>query len=148
MKLFVSFVCGVIFALGLGISGMTNPEKVLGFLTLTEAWDPSLAFVMVGAIAVHSLSYLVVKRKERPLLSSQFDLPKKTKIDRSIVLGATLFGLGWGLSGFCPGPAIVSLTSLAPKVLVFCSAMLSGFALYSIGSYALNIRPSNKRKAA
>jgi len=140
MKGFVSFSCGLIFAIGLGISGMTNPEKVLGFLTLSETWDPSLAFVMVGAIGVHLISYLWAKRSKKPLYAENFDLPANKKVDAKLLVGALLFGLGWGLGGFCPGPAITSLVTFVPKVLIFCVAMFCGFAIYNILDYTLSLR--------
>ncbi|MEC7984874.1 MAG: DUF6691 family protein [Myxococcota bacterium] len=140
MRLLISFLCGTIFAIGLGISGMTNPEKVIGFLTLSSSWDPSLAFVMIGAIAVHFVSYRLVSRRKQPWLSEKFDIPINRKLETRLFVGAVLFGLGWGLSGFCPGPAVVSSVTLVPKVLIFCAAMLSGFALYNIGSFTLSLR--------
>jgi uncharacterized protein len=125
----ISAVTGLIFGLGLIISGMSDPAKVQNFLDLFGAWDPSLAFVMAGAIAVTFVGYRVAFGRGRPLLTDSFSLPTKTTIDPSLVGGAALFGVGWGLSGFCPGPAIVSLPLLATGTLVFVPAMLVGMVL-------------------
>jgi len=122
------FLAGVIFALGLGVSGMTQPAKVVGFLDITGAWDPSLAFVMIGAIAVHTLAYRLVPSMKSPVLVSQFGIPSRTDITSRLIGGAVLFGLGWGLSGFCPGPALTSLPAGDGSTLLFVGAMLSGMA--------------------
>ena len=123
----IAFLVGIIFAVGLGISGMTQPSKVVGFLDIAGDWDPSLAFVMIGAIGIHALSYLLVKKRETPLLATQFSIPTNQNIDPRLIGGAILFGTGWGLGGFCPGPALVSLVSLQSQVLLFCGGMLIGF---------------------
>jgi uncharacterized membrane protein YedE/YeeE len=115
----LALVCGAVFAAGLAISGMTQPSKVTGFLDLTGAWDPSLAFVMVGAIGVHAVFVRIAKKRARPFLADEFSWPTRTRVEPRLVAGAALFGVGWGLSGFCPGPALVSLASLAPLTLVF-----------------------------
>ena len=125
----VAFVAGLLFAAGLGCAGMTQPGKVIGFLDVTGAWDPSLALVMMGAIGVHGFVLLRTKARTRPLLSGHFDGPTSRTIDRDLVLGAALFGLGWGASGFCPGPALVSLVTLSPGVWAFVGAMIVGIAL-------------------
>lgn len=123
-----SFVVGFIFALGLGIAGMTQPQKVIGFLDVT-AWDPSLMFVMVGAIGIHAIAYVFISRQKVPLLDDQFHLPKKKEITSSLVLGSIIFGMGWGLAGFCPGPAVMSLASGQLSVVVFVVAMIFGMLL-------------------
>lgn len=105
----VAFVTGLLFALGLGISGMTLPQKVIGFLDVTGAWDPSLAFVMGGAVGVYAIAYQITRRMEKPRYAAKFHLPTSKQIDWRLLLGAALFGAGWGLGGFCPGPALVSL---------------------------------------
>ena len=102
-----SFVSGIVFALGLGISGMTRPIKVIGFLDLFGNWDASLAFVMIGAIAVYFLAHRISLNMTSPLLAAKFSLPTRSDLDRRLVIGAVIFGVGWGLAGFCPGPAIV-----------------------------------------
>ena len=125
-----SFISGVIFAVGLGISGMTQPAKVIGFLDFAGNWDPSLAFVMIGAIAVHSVLYWMVRSRPSPLFSSTFSVPTRVDIDPRLVGGATIFGLGWGLAGFCPGPALTSLVSGKSLVVIFVVAMIAGMYLY------------------
>jgi uncharacterized membrane protein YedE/YeeE len=121
---------GLLFGLGLGVGGMTSPAKVLGFLDIAGAWDPSLAFVMVGAIGVHAILRLLVHRRERPLFAATFDVPPHTVIDRRIVVGSIVFGVGWGVAGYCPGPAIVAMAS-GPGALVFVAAMAAGMAAFS-----------------
>ena len=129
MGLLVNAIAGLLFGLGLVIGGMANPAKVLNFLDLAGSWDPSLAFVMAGAVAVTFIGYKLVLRQPRPLIAAHFHLPELKQIDRRLVLGAAIFGVGWGLSGFCPGPAITSLPLLAKGTLVFVSAMLVGMTL-------------------
>ncbi len=129
MKSMLTLLSGIIFALGLGISGMTLPQKVIGFLDVTN-WDPSLAFVMVGAIAVHFIAYQFQKKMKRPKLAEQFEIPTRTDISPQLIVGAGLFGAGWGLGGFCPGPALVSLTSLNTTVFTFVGSMVAGMLLF------------------
>ena len=117
---------GVLFGVGLAISGMTRPEKVVGFLDLAGAWDASLAFVMLGAILVHFLAYRVARRRVSPLFESRFDFPTRKDVDRKLVAGAAVFGIGWGLGGFCPGPGIVAAASGALPAIVFVAAMTVG----------------------
>lgn len=126
------FVSGVLFALGLGISGMTHPEKIIAFLDVTGNWDPSLMLVMVGAIGVYSVGYRWVRRNEAPLFADAFSVPDRRDVDRRLVGGAALFGIGWGLGGFCPGPSIVALFSGAPAVFVFVASMLVGMVAFEI----------------
>lgn len=121
-----AFLCGLVFAIGLGIGGMTQPAKVLGFLDVFGAWDPSLAFVMAGAVVTHAISRVLVLRRSAPVLASRFSLPTLTGIDRRLVVGAALFGAGWGIAGFCPGPALVSSGAGARTALLFTAAMLAG----------------------
>lgn len=128
MKDVVAFVSGVVFALGLGIGGMTQPLCVLGFLDVAGDWDPRLAFVMLSAIAVYAPVYRVVAHRGRPLLASALLVPARRDIDGRLVTGALLFGIGWGLAGLCPGPALTSLASGEPAALVFVAAMLGGMA--------------------
>ena len=128
MRMFVNFAAGLIFGLGLVMSGMADPAKVLNFLDLTGTWDPSLAFVMAGAIAVTAIGYAVVLKRPRPILEPAFELPPKSPVDRRLLTGAAIFGTGWGLGGFCPGPALTSLSLAAPGTLVFVPAMLIGIA--------------------
>lgn len=124
--------CGTVFGLGLCVSQMINPQKVLGFLDVAGAWDPSLALVMAGALAVAGTLRVIVLRRATPLLEPDFQLPKATHIDASLIAGATLFGIGWGLSGFCPGPAISALSLGIPEGYVFTGAMFAGMWLFQI----------------
>ncbi len=130
MKTLVALFSGVVFGVGLAISGMTNPAKIIGFLDFAGEWDPTLAFVMLGALLVSVPAFRWVLSRPRPVLDDAFDLPKKTTLDGRLLGGAALFGVGWGLSGFCPGPAVVALVSGLPSVFVFMAAMLAGMALY------------------
>jgi uncharacterized membrane protein YedE/YeeE len=125
-----ALVVGFIFALGLGISGMTQPQKVIGFLDLFGNWDPSLMFVMVGAIAVHLVSYRIIRKRNSPLLAMQWHVPTKKEITPALVLGAVIFGIGWGLAGFCPGPAVTALASLSVKPLIFVISMVVGMLVF------------------
>lgn len=126
-----AYGAGLIFASGLAISGMTQPTKVIGFLRWGEGWDPSLALVMAGAIAVFGLAYhLWLKKKLRPFLAPSFSIPSKRKIDGRLLLGASLFGIGWGWAGYCPGPALVAAASLDKPVLIFVLSMMSGMLLH------------------
>lgn len=122
----IGLVSGVLFGAGLVLGGMTAPEKVHGFLDFTGAWDPTLAFVMGGAVLVHALVYRAIEGRPTPLLADAFQLPTRRDIDAKLVLGAALFGLGWGLGGYCPGPAITSLPSGGGSVIAFVVAMLAG----------------------
>ncbi len=126
----VSLVCGLLFALGLGISGMTQPARVTAFLDFTGNWNPSLLFVMLGAILVYAVGYRLVVRKPKPLFAGNFQIPVLRKVDRPLALGAAIFGAGWGLAGFCPGPAIASVASLELPPLIFVAFMFLGMSLY------------------
>ncbi len=128
MNILLKLAAGLIFGLGLVISGMANPAKVLNFLDVAGNWDPSLAFVMLGAIAVTATGFRFVLRRPKPLLEQSFHLPGQSSIDRPLVIGSAIFGLGWGLFGFCPGPAITSLGLAATGTLVFVPMMLIGIA--------------------
>ncbi len=121
-----AFVAGVVFAAGLGLSGMTLPTKVIAFLDVTGDWDPSLAFVMGGAIAVHLVVTRLIQKRGRPLLAEIFHLPKRSEIDGKLVAGAAIFGVGWGLGGYCPGPALVSAAAGRTEAIVFVVAMTIG----------------------
>ena len=123
--LLASFGCGLLFGAGLLISGMTQPEKVLGFLDIFGAWDPTLAFVMAGALAVTSVGFALARRRA-PVLATQNLWPTRSDIDAPLVGGAVLFGIGWGLVGLCPGPALVNLAGLSLPVIVFVVAMAVG----------------------
>lgn len=129
--LLTSFVSGLVFALGLGISGMTRPVKVIGFLDFFGAWDASLALVMIGAIAVYFVAYRMSAKMTSPLLAPKFALPTRSDLDLKLILGAAIFGAGWGLGGFCPGPALTALASGALPVMIFVVAMGIGMFLYT-----------------
>ncbi len=141
-----AFGVGVLFAIGLGISGMTLPLKVIGFLDFTGEWDPALAFVMGGAVIVYAIGYRLVTKRERPRFDVKFSLPTRREITPRLIAGATLFGLGWGLGGFCPGPALTSVPSGAPQVLVFVAAMLGGMYLYGLVNSMLERRSEEPKK--
>jgi hypothetical protein len=127
MKLFSAFVSGLLFGIGLIIAQMTDPKKVLAFLDVTGQWDPSLILVMVAGLIVFSLGYFyLVKPLQKPLLADKFFIPKRKTIDKKLILGAVLFGLGWGLTGICPGPALTNTLTFEPKILAFIVAMLLG----------------------
>jgi uncharacterized membrane protein YedE/YeeE len=133
-KTLAAMLVGFLFALGLGISGMTQVTKVFGFLDIFGHWDPSLMFVMAGAIGVHAFGYYFVRRMNSPVLDTEFHVPKKREISASLVCGAFIFGVGWGLAGFCPGPAIVSLASLDPRPAIFVASMLAGMLIFTLVS--------------
>jgi uncharacterized membrane protein YedE/YeeE len=122
----IALVSGLLFGAGLVVSGMTQPTKVIGFLDLFGAWDASLMLVMAGAIGVHFFAYRFIEKKTSPLFATKFSVPSRRDIDAKLIVGALLFGAGWGLGGFCPGPAIVASASGATSVLVFVSALLAG----------------------
>ena len=130
MNTLFSFVAGLVFGFGLLISGITNPAKVIGFLDLAGQWDPSLALVMAGAIAVGVVAFALVKRRQTTYLGLPMSLPLATHIDRRLVIGSVMFGVGWGLAGICPGPALVLLGAGAAKGLIFVAAMLAGMGLF------------------
>lgn len=132
MLILTSLLAGLVFGLGLILSGMANPAKVLGFLDLTGAWDPSLALVMGGAVAVSALAFTWVRRRRVSLLGAALRLPTARTIDRRLVLGSVVFGVGWGLAGFCPGPALVTLGMGNGKALIFAAAMLAGMGLFAL----------------
>jgi len=127
-----SWLAGLVFGLGLILSGMANPAKVLGFLDLAGAWDPSLAFVMAGAIAVGMVAFMAARRRTVSLLGAQMRLPSARSIDRRLIGGSMLFGMGWGIAGFCPGPSLVALGMGEVKALVFVAAMLAGMGIFEL----------------
>jgi len=130
MLIVTSLLAGLVFGLGLIVSGMANPAKVLGFLDLAGAWDPSLALVMAGAISVGAIAFAVAGRRTTSLIGAEMKLPTARHIDRRLVVGSTLFGMGWGIAGFCPGPGLVALGMGEVKALVFVAAMLAGMGVY------------------
>ena len=132
LMLIISLFCGLIFGLGLLISGMANPQKVLGFLDITGLWDPSLILVMAGAILAALLPFQWAKNQSRSLLGQTIQLPDKTQIDRPLIVGSLLFGIGWGLAGICPGPAIVLLGLKQINAIYFVLSMLAGMWIFQI----------------
>lgn len=132
MRKLIAFVSGLLFGLGLIIAGMANPAKVLGFLDLFGAWDPSLALVMAGAIATAFVPMQWAQRAARSLSGEPMQLPGTRRIDRPLVLGALIFGAGWGVAGFCPGPALVALGAGVPQGLLFVVAMLAGMLSFQL----------------
>ena len=130
MLVLMSFVSGLVFGLGLILSGMANPAKVLGFLDLAGPWDPSLAMVMAGAISVAAPAFFWARKRRVSLLDAPMQLPTATRLDRRLVLGSLLFGAGWGVAGFCPGPGLVALGMGVPQAFVFVLAMLAGMLLF------------------
>ncbi|MES3024931.1 MAG: DUF6691 family protein [Pseudomonadota bacterium] len=131
-KLTIALLCGLVFGLGLLVSGMSNPAKVLGFLDLAGSFDPSLMFVMAGAVALAAVAFWLARRRGTTLLGGQLHLAGAGTIDKRLVVGALTFGAGWGLAGFCPGPALAVLATGAREPLIFTAAMLAGMALFSL----------------
>lgn len=141
MPLLTALLSGLLFGLGLTVSGMVNPTKVLGFLDFAGYWDPSLALVMVSAIPVAALGFAVGRGRQAPLYAPAFSGPTKSRVDAQLVSGAVLFGIGWGLAGFCPGPALASLGFGGWRVLVFVAAMLAGMTVFSVLNRLVVTRP-------
>ena len=127
-----AFITGLVFGLGLLVSGMANPDKVLSFLDLAGAWDPSLALVMLGAIAVGVVAFTFIRGRSQSLLGEPLRLPTKTSLDSRLIVGSLGFGVGWGLAGFCPGPALVALGAGEAKAAVYVAAMLAGMGLFEL----------------
>ena len=132
MRILMALITGLVFGIGLIVAGMTNPAKVLGFLDLAGRWDPSLGLVMAGAILVALPAFRLAARRRQSLLGEPMHLPTATRIDRRLVLGSLAFGAGWGLAGFCPGPALASLATGAVQPLIFCAAMLAGMGIFEL----------------
>jgi hypothetical protein len=129
-----ALAAGLLFGFGLIVSHMANPEKVLGFLDLAGQWDPSLALVMAGAVAIGTIAFAIARRRTQSLLGVPLSWPTTAHIDRPLIVGSALFGIGWGLAGFCPGPALVTAAGGQPKAWVFVVAMLAGMALHTLYS--------------
>jgi uncharacterized membrane protein YedE/YeeE len=143
MQAMIALLCGVVFGVGLAISGMTNPAKVMGFLDVAGDWDPTLAFVMGGALAVSSVGFAIARRSVRPWLAATFALPARNDLDAQLIGGAALFGIGWGLVGLCPGPALANLARGSPQIHVFVGAMLVGVLVHR---FATAGSPGNTRE--
>lgn len=142
MRIVTVLGSGLLFGLGLAMSGMLNPARVQSFLDIAGAWDPSLAFVLAGAVLVSATGYLTTRGMRGPLLASAFDIPRNRIIDVRLLSGAALFGIGWGLSGFCPGPALASLSLGLWKSVVFVAAMLTGMVIFQLLKPFLTTRPN------
>ncbi|WP_413586938.1 DUF6691 family protein [Bdellovibrio sp. HCB274] len=138
-----ALVVGFLFAVGLGISGMTQPKKILDFLTFGAGWDPSLLFVMVAAVPVHMITYRLIRGRKTPLLDTQFFLPKTKEITKPLMVGSVIFGLGWGLGGYCPGPGLVSLGTGSVTAIVFVFSMMSGMLVYRMYERWNEVRKKN-----
>ena len=128
----IGLVSGIIFSFGLVLSGMTNPEKVIGFLDIFGKWDPSLAFVMGGAVIFNLISFHFILKRKAPLFEQSFDLPLKVEIDKKLIIGASIFGVGWGLIGICPGPSIVNLVTLNLNSFLFVGSMIIGMFVFKV----------------
>lgn len=139
MRNMVSLAVGVVFAIGLAVSGMTQPQKIIDFLS-PQNWDASLLFVMAGAVLVHSFSYLFIKKRKSPLLDTQWHVPTRNDISTRLVIGSALFGIGWGLGGYCPGPAVTSLASGSSQAALFVVSMLVGMLLFKKTEPYLKLR--------
>lgn len=131
-KLSGVITAGLLFGIGLALSGMTHAEKVLGFLDITGDWDASLLFVLGGAVTVTLIAFRFILKRPKPLVASNFDLPIKTRIDRALIVGAILFGIGWGITGYCPGPAIALLAAPGNETLIVITSLALGRALYEM----------------
>lgn len=141
MKLFMALLAGLVFGLGLIVSGMTDPAKVIGFLDLAGRWDPSLAFVMGGAILVGLVAFRLTAGLPKALLGDPMRIPGARQIDRRLILGGLTFGIGWGLAGYCPGPVLASLANGGSKPLLFAGAMLVGMAIFGIQDRYARVTP-------
>ena len=130
MRSVLVFCAGLLFAIGLGVSGMTDANKVVNFLNVLGSWDPTLLFVLGGAVVFHTIAYRLIRRSVAPWYASMFSVPSRKDIDKNLVVGSILFGIGWGISGFCPGPAFVTLVSGTPEIVVFVLTALAGMAIY------------------
>lgn len=135
-----AFLVGFLFAIGLGISGMTQPSKVIGFLDITGSWDPSLMFVMMGAIGLHAVTYKWIRKRHSPLLAMHWQVPTKTHLSPALIIGSILFGVGWGLAGYCPGPALTSMAAFQWQTWLFVVAMIAGMLLFKFVDRKLNLQ--------
>ena len=148
MRAFAAFVAGLVFGIGLIVSRMASPAKVLGFLDIAGRWDPSLAFVMAGAIGVGLVAFRAAAKRSATLLGAPMQLPARGEVDRRLVCGALLFGIGWGLAGFCPGPALVAMGAGKPKAFVFVAAMIAGMLLFELIERARAVRATPTERPA
>lgn len=140
MRLIAVYLIGLVFGIGISISGMANPAKVINFFDVAGSWDPSLAFVMGGALIVTAIGYSIVLRRSTPLMDLRFHLPTRRDLDLPLIAGSATFGVGWGISGFCPGGALPAIGTGRSEVLIFVAALLAGIILARLASSALNAR--------
>jgi uncharacterized protein len=143
MKAFFGYIAGLLFGVGLGLGGMTDPARVLGFLDIFGAWDPTLLFVLGGAVITTFIGYRVVLRQAKPLWGNSFRLPTRHDLDGKLVVGAALFGVGWGLSGYCPGPAFASISNPSYPLIAMLLAMIAGWWVARRSSFVQRAQPSN-----
>lgn len=143
MYVFTALLAGLVFGIGLIVSGMANPAKVLGFLDLAERWDPSLGLVMAGAISVGLIAFTIAARRTRSFLGAELKLPSARDIDRRLIGGGLLFGIGWGVAGFCPGPALLALGMGEAKAFIFVIAMLVGMGIFELFERRKSARQAN-----
>lgn len=143
-----SLLSGLLFGAGLALAGMTDPSKVLGFLDIAGHWDPSLLFVLGGAVTLATLAFRLILRRARPLLDTRYHLPTATKVDQPLVLGSVLFGIGWGVSGYCPGPAVAMLAAPNAETWIFLPALLAGALLFRLQTRFLAGRTSPQEAGA
>ena len=136
MQIFIALLAGLIFGVGLIVAGMTDPSKIIGFLDIAGVWNPSLAFVMVGGIAVATLAFRFAASQTQSFFGNAFQIPTATQIDWRLIIGSLLFGIGWGLAGYCPGPALASIATGGSKPVVFTLAMLGGMAIFELLEFA------------
>jgi len=139
MKLLIAFIAGLLMSFGMAVSKMIDPQKVLSFLDVTGNWDPSLALVMAGALAVYSSGFYLLMRRPAPFFEKRFYLPNAQQVDKSLLLGAGIFGVGWGMVGYCPGPALSAISSLSSGTLGFIMAMIAGWFI----ARKIQLKPSN-----
>lgn len=143
MKTFTAFLAGLVFGIGLLVSGMANPAKVIGFLDLAGPWDPSLALVMAGAIGVAIGAFAIAERRQTSFLGEAMQLPKARQIDRRLLAGSALFGIGWGIAGICPGPALVVLGMGVDRAPAFVLSMIAGMVLYAVYERRRAVSPAH-----
>ncbi len=149
-QILIALIAGILFGAGLAVSGMADPERVRAFLDIFGAWDPTLAFVMSGALLPMAVAWRVRAKLKRPLVAPNFDLPSTTKLDKNLLIGAALFGMGWGIAGLCPGPAIADFAVQPWPATIFVAAMFTGMILWRLQNYFSAKRSSrliNQRKA-
>jgi uncharacterized membrane protein YedE/YeeE len=138
MKLLISFFTGLLFSIGLSVSGMVNPDKVIGFLDITGDWDPALMFVMAGGVILNFILFKFILRRKNPIYMDEFTMPTSTDVDWRLVTGSAIFGIGWGLAGVCPGPGIANLFLLQTEMIAFVGAMIGGMLIFKMVNPLLN----------